>query len=314
MKFSIIIPTRNRSKQLNNTLLCILQLDYNIKSFEILVVDNNSPDSTKQVINSFAKKHPKLSVTYLFEKKLGPSYARNKAIKNSRYPHLLFLDDDVIFKKDLLKNYKAAFKKNKRAAVIGGKNIPISRDSKKLKRYMTLFKKNTWIFSDTRNIGLKKGGVRHPNTLITANMCMNTAITGKIYFDEDLGRVYDNQLVFAEDTELCIRLLNKGLSIYYDPEITTKHIINKEKLHLGYIFGRFYRAGIDQKILDTKLHYMGDTPFYNVSYRFLLKLFKQTILNFNLNRFMVLIKEVLFVAGYKSRLATSISEGLIKKA
>ena len=54
MKLSIIIPTHNRAKQLSIVLDSIKNLS-DETSFEVVVVDNNSNDNTKEVANSYRK-------------------------------------------------------------------------------------------------------------------------------------------------------------------------------------------------------------------------------------------------------------------
>jgi glycosyltransferase involved in cell wall biosynthesis len=51
-KLSIIIPTYNRSNYLEQSLKSIFDQDF--KDFEIIVVDNNSTDSTMDVIDKFS--------------------------------------------------------------------------------------------------------------------------------------------------------------------------------------------------------------------------------------------------------------------
>jgi glycosyltransferase involved in cell wall biosynthesis len=51
---SIIIPTRNREKELSDTLANLtLELNHNI---EIIIVDGNSSDNTTEKVNKYQKK------------------------------------------------------------------------------------------------------------------------------------------------------------------------------------------------------------------------------------------------------------------
>ena len=51
LKFSIVIPTRNRAKTLYHTLRTCISQQY--VNFEIIVSDNNNVDNTKDVVDSF---------------------------------------------------------------------------------------------------------------------------------------------------------------------------------------------------------------------------------------------------------------------
>jgi glycosyltransferase involved in cell wall biosynthesis len=58
---------------------------------EICIVDNNSTDDTKAVVQEFAKD----GVRYIFEPAAGQSYARNTALKSSSGDIVVWTDDDI---------------------------------------------------------------------------------------------------------------------------------------------------------------------------------------------------------------------------
>ena len=59
MHLSIIIPTRNREKLLTQCLESLVKQTYDKKKYEIIVVDNNSTDCTKRVVESYKSKDRK---------------------------------------------------------------------------------------------------------------------------------------------------------------------------------------------------------------------------------------------------------------
>jgi len=75
---SIIICTYNRSRSLARTLdtMAALYSPGNLK-WELIVVDNNSKDDTKAVVERF-KRNSGLNIRYVFEEKQGLSFARNR--------------------------------------------------------------------------------------------------------------------------------------------------------------------------------------------------------------------------------------------
>lgn len=79
MKTVITIPTYNERKNVGNTIDRILDVVREIKNhtFEILVVDDNSPDGTQDVVKEYIKKYPK-TITLITGNKqgLGIAYAR----------------------------------------------------------------------------------------------------------------------------------------------------------------------------------------------------------------------------------------------
>ena len=51
-KFSVIIITRNRANYLDQTLRSLIEQDYSKKDYEIIVVDNNSTDTTTLIVRT----------------------------------------------------------------------------------------------------------------------------------------------------------------------------------------------------------------------------------------------------------------------
>lgn len=95
MDVSVIVCTYNRAASLGPMLTSLgaSVVDPEI-SWELLVVDNNSSDSTRQVVENATRAFP-CPVRYLFEGRQGKSRALNLAIAQARGELLLFTDDDV---------------------------------------------------------------------------------------------------------------------------------------------------------------------------------------------------------------------------
>lgn len=91
----VILCTYNRCEDLAGALQSIA--DSQVASsvtWEVLVVDNNSTDRTRDVVEGFSRQHSG-RFRYLFEPKAGKSYALNAGIANARGKVLAFVDDDV---------------------------------------------------------------------------------------------------------------------------------------------------------------------------------------------------------------------------
>ena len=96
---SIVICTYNRAESLRETLGSLHAQKTDRVKAEILVVDNNSGDPTRQVVQDFSKMS-RWPVIYLFEGQQGLSYARNTGIRHAKGPVMAFLDDDVVVDAD----------------------------------------------------------------------------------------------------------------------------------------------------------------------------------------------------------------------
>jgi len=104
---SIIIPTLNEENYIGNLLECLKNQTF--KDFEVVVVDS-SDDNTRKVVRGFKKN---LNIKLIFHKKGNISEQRNFGVKNAKYGNLLFLDADVIFNKNFLKDSLNELKKRK---------------------------------------------------------------------------------------------------------------------------------------------------------------------------------------------------------
>jgi glycosyltransferase involved in cell wall biosynthesis len=74
---------------------------------ELIVVDNDSSDATKDVVAKYA--NASLPVRYVVEKRLGLSAARNCAVAISSYDVLMFTDDDVLVPEDWIEGVASMF-------------------------------------------------------------------------------------------------------------------------------------------------------------------------------------------------------------
>ena len=121
---SIIIPTFRRARWLRETLATVVAQDYPADRFEILVIDNNSPDETRSVVAEFAtvKKAPH----YLLETRQGANFARNRGVNESTGEILVFGDDDILVRPDWLRELVAPFVADPagRVASVGGEVVP----------------------------------------------------------------------------------------------------------------------------------------------------------------------------------------------
>ena len=99
MDISVVICTYNRSRHLKNILNSLAEQEVpDDLVWEIVVIDNNSKDDTKDVVDEFTLKTP-IPVKYFTEEKQGLSHARNRGIVESEGKYVAFTDDDAIAEK-----------------------------------------------------------------------------------------------------------------------------------------------------------------------------------------------------------------------
>ena len=123
MKITVILCTYNRCQSLHKALASVsLSRVPNSIEWDVLVVDNNSHDQTRAVIEDYCRRYPN-RFRYLFEPHPGKSYALNSAIRQAKADVLAFMDDDVEVDSNWLHNLTAPLN-NEEWAGSGGRILP----------------------------------------------------------------------------------------------------------------------------------------------------------------------------------------------
>ena len=114
---SVVIPVFNGGKTIW-LLLDSLRRQI-IRPFEVIVVDNNSTDLTKDVVRKWQIENPDFPLTIIDESRQGRTFARNKGAGIAKGDYIAFFDVDcVVHERWLLESMKVIEKID--AAVIGG--------------------------------------------------------------------------------------------------------------------------------------------------------------------------------------------------
>lgn len=92
---SIIIAARNESDNLYNNLPFILE--QNFKNFEVIIINHQSMDDTKYILDAYTIQYPHLKIITVERSrhlKYGKKLPLTIGIKGAKYEHLLFTDAD----------------------------------------------------------------------------------------------------------------------------------------------------------------------------------------------------------------------------
>lgn len=99
----IIIPVRNEEANLEEALASVCQLNY--PNYRILVINDRSTDRTPEILETFARREPKISVLHVGELPpgwLGKNHALFQGYMASTEEWMLFTDADVIYNPEAL--------------------------------------------------------------------------------------------------------------------------------------------------------------------------------------------------------------------
>jgi len=233
MPLSVIITTYNRSSYLRKCLEAMTRQVLDASTYEILVVDNNSKDNTKDVVTDFSQSHPDLNIRYLFEPEQGTSYARNCGVRAASGKILCFTEDDAAPFPNWLENLVNAMILFS-AGCAGG---PIYLDYQGQARPQHLQ-------GDLQGL---IGGFQLPYTQPSivstwtefpwgGNMAFRREVFTDVgLFVTELGPSGKRRLT-AEETEFIQRVYRRGWKIIYIPNAQVNHFVPPERLEKSHLY------------------------------------------------------------------------------
>jgi len=99
---SVIVPVYNVEKYVSTCLLSILENDLNPADYELIVIDDGSPDKSMDIVRKLAEKWTNILI--FTQKNTGISGARNTGIRLAKGKYILFVDSDDWLKENSIKN------------------------------------------------------------------------------------------------------------------------------------------------------------------------------------------------------------------
>ncbi len=226
---SVIVCTYQRAESLHETLGALKALEIAAgRVVEFMVVDNNSGDHTRQVVERYQGEWPTLR--YEFESAQGLSHARNHGIACARGEIILFTDDDVLPAADWLEQTVAGLERYG-ADACGGYIAPIWE-----------VPPPAWLterfhgFLAVRTDREDDYPIDSPSLApFGANMAFRKAVFDRVgLFDTERGRK-GKVLASGEDGEMFERILGAGLKAVFLGGARVRHKVEAFRMTRGYI-------------------------------------------------------------------------------
>ena len=240
MKVTVAICTHNRAKDTTEAVLSVLDQQFDIREYEVLVVDNRSSDGTAAAIRELQQR-PGVGgerVRYVREETLGLSVSRNRAIRESRGEYILFLDDDAIAKPGWMEAVVALFEKDRSIGCVGGRIDPVWEGGEP--DWLPDMFKTLYTVLDYSPVITE---MEAPCIPFGANVAFRASLFKQhAPFREDLGRVGSN-LLSSEESELIDRI-RATHKVYYTPHAIVDHKIAKSRISRKWFLRRVYWQGI----------------------------------------------------------------------
>lgn len=246
MKYSVVIATYDRASDLRDTLASLAGLRPD-GPWEVIVVDNNSTDGTRHVVEAAAAGFP-APLRYLVEREQGRSPALNAGIRLAQGDIIVTTDDDVRVEADWL-NRAAEGLDRLACDYVGGRVLPIWGGPRPA--WLPNRGGKHWAVIALLDYGTApiEFGARVP---LGVNMAFRRSAFDRAgRLDPQTGRKAGT-LLGQEVREWCIRARAAGLRGFYVPEMVVQHIIPASRLNKAYFRRWFYWRGISRARLYAK--------------------------------------------------------------
>lgn len=216
------MPTINRVEEPEGLLRSLAEQTF--KDFELIVVDQNLDGRLDSVLGAYEEEFPILHVKL---KPGGASKARNTGLERAGGDIVAFPDDDCIYPANVLHKVDSFFSENPGEDGLNGRSLD-EEGNVSMARFDTepgpVNKQNIWARGIEYTLFFKRNSLRN------------------IRFDEQIGPASGTPWLCGEGTDLQIRMIQSGLSIYYDPSLIVIHpstpfSANAENIRKAYSYG-----------------------------------------------------------------------------
>ena len=222
---SLIIPTLNEEKYLEQTILSLLSNDYPSNKFEILLIDGLSKDNTLVIAQRLAKKFS--NIRLMSNPKIYQSAALNIGIKESKGDFIIRADAHAIYDKNYIRSTIDLLQKNEYSNV-GPVQVSIGR---------TLVEK---AIAKAMNSKIGMGNAKY--RLDKRELFEVKSVWLGAWKKETLIKIngFNEKLPISEDFDLNYRLRRSGSKIAASNSIKAMYLVRKS---LKGLFKQFYKYG-----------------------------------------------------------------------
>jgi cellulose synthase/poly-beta-1,6-N-acetylglucosamine synthase-like glycosyltransferase len=207
---SILIPAHNEEKVIGATIESMLKLDYPKKKLRIIVINDGSTDTTKKIIERYAKRDSRVELFNIPRGKggKGKSRALNLGVKRAKSEIIAVYDADNTPEKNSLRYLVAQLLLNKELGGVIGKFRTVNKNHNLLTKFINV---ETLSFQSMLQAG--RWQMHGIATLPGTNFVMWTSLIRQLDgWDEE---------ALTEDSELSIRIYEAGYKIKYIPYAIT---------------------------------------------------------------------------------------------
>ena len=232
MTLSIIICSYNRASYISDALTSLYVQSSGLDNFEVIIVDNNSTDNTKEVYAQWRQTNTNGQFTFISETKQGASFARNTGAAIAKGEWVCFMDDDAVATPNYVENILKHIHHQPEVVGFGGRIIPkyIPSEPKWMSYYVSSLVGNF----DYASTACAFENGKYP---LESNMILKKSVYIQIGgFNVNLPGVVGTLRIGGEGKELFYKIIALGHTIYYDPSICVHHVVEVKKLTSEYMY------------------------------------------------------------------------------
>jgi glycosyltransferase involved in cell wall biosynthesis len=211
IRISVIIPTYNRRRMLEDCLQSVLAQQYPASRYEVLVVDDGSTDGTREFLRE-GEGQGLLRAIYQARNR-GPAAARNAGARSANGEILAFTDSDCLVPEDWLVRMDGLFAAHPGCAGVGGMQVPIQARTR-VEQFL----------GAQAQLELR---ARANPYLVTMDHFVSPVTNNVAYRRDAFDRLGGFSEAFrfpgGEDADLNWRLLETGGQLLMDPTLYVRH-------------------------------------------------------------------------------------------
>lgn len=239
---SVVVCTFNRADMLADCLRSLVEQSLDKGCYEVIVVDNNSTDNTRDIAESFIKELPNFRL--VTEQVQGLAHARNRGWVEARGEYVAYIDDDGRAVPDWLDRIVKSFETvAPKPVAVGGEIHPFYEMSPPA-WFTDDFELRTW--------GSKPGFLHPPKLMIGfsgANMAFQRRVVAAYGgFSSSFGMM-GKKFGLGEETDLFFRIHLQEPHFWYDPAIRVYHWTPVRNMKVEYRARRAFRAGRSHAVI-----------------------------------------------------------------
>lgn len=225
MDVSVIFVNYNSIHLLQNAIASVIEHTHGVQ-YEIIVVDNNSSDNAKNLLQEY---FPSVPIQFVaLSANIGFGRANNEGFKRAQGRHIFFLNPDTILLNDAIAILSGYLENEPKVGVCGGnlyteKMLPMHSFSRVLPSI--IWQVNLLFFGlPFKAIYGKNTDFNHTEIPIPVGYVTGADMMIKRSVLDKTGGFSDDFFMYFEETELSLRIKNQGYKIMSIPQAKIIHL------------------------------------------------------------------------------------------